>query len=174
MAGSAGKASSPVPAAERKASLERKSSLRRRTSGGGSRRGSPDSQLAPAGSGSNGGAAKVRAGGQQRSCWAPLAKTWAGLGRRLQSTRTIPWVLLLPLAYPEFDSCPPRTALSRRLCAQAPPPGKYRSFWVRTASTLVLIGSFVAIIRAGHVPLMFMILGIQVRGEERGRGRRRR
>ena len=38
---------------------------------------------------------------------------------------------------------------------------RYRSFRVRTVSTFVLIGSFLGIIWAGHVPLMFMILGIQ-------------
>lgn len=38
---------------------------------------------------------------------------------------------------------------------------RYRSFRVRFASSIVLIGSFLAIIYAGHVPLMFMILGIQ-------------
>ena len=32
---------------------------------------------------------------------------------------------------------------------------------MRTVSTFVLIGSFLGIIWAGHVPLMFMILGIQ-------------
>ncbi len=41
---------------------------------------------------------------------------------------------------------------------------KYRSLKVRTASTLVLIGSFFAFIWAGHVPLMLMIFGIQARG----------
>ena len=40
-------------------------------------------------------------------------------------------------------------------------PDRYRSFRVRTASTVVLIASFVAINWAGHVPLMFMVLGIQ-------------
>ena len=40
---------------------------------------------------------------------------------------------------------------------------KYRSLKVRTASTLVLIGSFFAFIWAGHVPLMLMIFGIQAR-----------
>ncbi len=39
---------------------------------------------------------------------------------------------------------------------------KYRLLKVRTASTLVLIGSFFAFIWAGHVPLMLMIFGIQV------------
>lgn len=38
---------------------------------------------------------------------------------------------------------------------------KLRSFRLRLYSTIVLIGSFSAIIYAGHVPLMFMILGIQ-------------
>lgn len=33
---------------------------------------------------------------------------------------------------------------------------------MRTVSTLVLIGSFIGFIWAGHVPLMFMIFGIQV------------
>ncbi|KAK9839682.1 hypothetical protein WJX81_005827 [Elliptochloris bilobata] len=38
---------------------------------------------------------------------------------------------------------------------------KYRSLKVRTASTLVLVGSFFAFVSAGHVPLMLMIFGIQ-------------
>ena len=48
---------------------------------------------------------------------------------------------------------PPRPVLQRE---------RYRSFRIRFISSVVLIGSFVAIIYAGHVPLMFMILGIQV------------
>jgi hypothetical protein len=39
---------------------------------------------------------------------------------------------------------------------------RYRSFRVRFISSIVLIASFLAIIWAGHVPLMFMVLGIQV------------
>lgn len=38
---------------------------------------------------------------------------------------------------------------------------RMRSFLVRTVSTVVLIGSFVIFIYWGHVPLMFMVLGIQ-------------
>ncbi|GAB4815610.1 hypothetical protein N2152v2_008066 [Parachlorella kessleri] len=38
---------------------------------------------------------------------------------------------------------------------------RYRSFRVRTISSLLLVGSFFTIIYWGHVPLMFMILGIQ-------------
>lgn len=43
------------------------------------------------------------------------------------------------------------------------PEDRYRSFRVRTISTIVLISTFVGVIAAGHVPLMLMILGIQVR-----------
>lgn len=43
------------------------------------------------------------------------------------------------------------------------PESRFRSFRTRAISTVVLIGLFVGIIAAGHVPLMFMILGIQVR-----------
>jgi ABC-type uncharacterized transport system fused permease/ATPase subunit len=35
---------------------------------------------------------------------------------------------------------------------------------VRFVSSIVLIASFLTIIWAGHVPLMFMVLGIQVGG----------
>ena len=42
-----------------------------------------------------------------------------------------------------------------------PAGARYRSFRVRTISTFVLIASFFTIIWAGHVPLMFMVLGIQ-------------
>lgn len=44
-----------------------------------------------------------------------------------------------------------------------PASARYRSFRIRFVSSIVLIASFLAIIWAGHVPLMFMILGIQVR-----------
>jgi hypothetical protein len=40
---------------------------------------------------------------------------------------------------------------------------RFKSFRVRFYSTIVLIASFMAIIYAGHVPLMFMIFAIQVR-----------
>ena len=36
-----------------------------------------------------------------------------------------------------------------------------KSFAVRTGSTVVLVGSFAAIVSLGHVPLALMILGIQ-------------
>ena len=39
---------------------------------------------------------------------------------------------------------------------------RFRSFKVRTLSTIVLIATFIGIIATGHVPLMLMILGIQV------------
>eukprot|EP00887_Chlorella_sp_A99_P003405 scaffold7.g3405.t1 len=62
-----------------------------------------------------------------------------------------------PRVTPKFG---PRAPLSNR---PAPQKDRYRSFRVRFASSIVLIGSFLAIIYAGHVPLMFMILGIQAR-----------
>ncbi|KDD76632.1 phosphatidate cytidylyltransferase [Helicosporidium sp. ATCC 50920] len=40
-------------------------------------------------------------------------------------------------------------------------PSRLSSFWTRTVSTVILIGVFLGVIAAGHVPLMFMILGIQ-------------
>lgn len=43
-----------------------------------------------------------------------------------------------------------------------PPETRYRSFRVRFVSSIVLIVSFLTLIWAGHVPLMFMVLGIQV------------
>ena len=43
---------------------------------------------------------------------------------------------------------------------------RWKTFRVRTVSTLVLIGSFIGFIWAGHVPLMFMIFGIQVSSSE--------
>lgn len=39
---------------------------------------------------------------------------------------------------------------------------KLSKFRTRAVSTVVLIGSFIACVLAGHVPLMFMIFGIQV------------
>ncbi|PSC67428.1 phosphatidate cytidylyltransferase [Micractinium conductrix] len=51
---------------------------------------------------------------------------------------------------------------SGRLLVDQPPESRYRSFRVRFVSSIVLIASFLAIIWAGHVPLMFMVLGIQV------------
>lgn len=38
---------------------------------------------------------------------------------------------------------------------------RFQSFRIRLYSTVVLIGSFVGIVYAGHVPLMFMVLAIQ-------------
>lgn len=43
-----------------------------------------------------------------------------------------------------------------------PKEARYRSFRTRFVSSIVLIASFLLIIWAGHVPLMFMVLGIQV------------
>ena len=40
---------------------------------------------------------------------------------------------------------------------------KLKALRIRAISTVVLIGSFVAVIYLGHVPLMAMIFGIQVR-----------
>ncbi len=39
---------------------------------------------------------------------------------------------------------------------------RLRSFFIRTISTVVLIAFFVVFVYSGHVPLMFMVLGIQV------------
>lgn len=39
---------------------------------------------------------------------------------------------------------------------------RLRSFLTRTISTVVLITFFVVFVYGGHVPLMFMVLGIQV------------
>lgn len=47
------------------------------------------------------------------------------------------------------------------LLIDQPPASKYRSFRTRFISSIVLIASFLTIIWAGHVPLMFMVLGIQ-------------
>ena len=41
-------------------------------------------------------------------------------------------------------------------------PGKMRSFAIRTASTVFLIGGFLTFLWAGHVPLMFLVLILQV------------
>ncbi|KAL6776365.1 PCT1 [Auxenochlorella protothecoides x Auxenochlorella symbiontica] len=60
------------------------------------------------------------------------------------------------------DTASPK--LSRRTSnagAAAEAENRFKSFRVRTISTIVLIGTFIGIIAAGHVPLMFMILGIQ-------------
>jgi len=46
--------------------------------------------------------------------------------------------------------------------APAPQPSRARSFAVRTASTLVLVAFFAAVVAAGHVPLAIMVLGMQV------------
>ncbi len=43
-----------------------------------------------------------------------------------------------------------------------PQLSKYQKMWVRTKSTVAMIGGFIAIIYAGHVPLMFLIFAIQV------------
>ncbi|KAL4435606.1 hypothetical protein ABPG77_002569 [Micractinium sp. CCAP 211/92] len=48
-----------------------------------------------------------------------------------------------------------------KLLVDQPAAARYRSFRIRFVSSIVLIASFLAIIWAGHVPLMFMILGIQ-------------
>ena len=40
---------------------------------------------------------------------------------------------------------------------------RYRKMWVRTKSTLGMVGSFIFVIYMGHVPLMFMIFAIQAR-----------
>ncbi len=40
---------------------------------------------------------------------------------------------------------------------------RYRKMWVRTKSTLGMVGSFILVIYMGHVPLMFMIFAIQAR-----------
>lgn len=53
------------------------------------------------------------------------------------------------------------TADSGKLLIDQPAESRYRSFRLRTISSLVLIASFFTIIWAGHVPLMFMVLGIQ-------------
>ena len=56
----------------------------------------------------------------------------------------------------------------RWLPPHPPPQGKrLRSFLIRTVSTVVLIAFFVVFVYSGHVPLMFMVLGIQV-GATRG------
>ncbi|KAI3434991.1 hypothetical protein D9Q98_003043 [Chlorella vulgaris] len=47
------------------------------------------------------------------------------------------------------------------LLIDQPVATRYRSFRVRFVSSIVLIASFLTIIWAGHVPLMFMVLGIQ-------------
>jgi hypothetical protein len=39
---------------------------------------------------------------------------------------------------------------------------RYKSFAVRTLSTVVLITSFILIIYWGHIPLVLMIFGLQV------------
>lgn len=39
---------------------------------------------------------------------------------------------------------------------------KYEKMWVRTKSTVAMIGGFIFIIYMGHVPLMFLIFAIQV------------
>ncbi len=44
-------------------------------------------------------------------------------------------------------------------CAQMT---KYEKMWVRTKSTVAMIGGFIFIIYMGHVPLMFLIFAIQV------------
>lgn len=57
----------------------------------------------------------------------------------------------------------PRTLLNslQGFAARTTTVGRFRSFRIRLYSTVVLIGSFAAIIYAGHVPLMAMIFGIQ-------------
>lgn len=66
----------------------------------------------------------------------------------------------------------PASKLSARMRCILPPsrsptlpsplqPSRLSSFWTRTVSTVILIGVFLGVIAAGHVPLMFMILGIQ-------------
>ena len=40
---------------------------------------------------------------------------------------------------------------------------KLKKFRIRAVSTVVLVGSFVGCVYAGHVPLMVMIFGIQAR-----------
>ena len=57
-----------------------------------------------------------------------------------------------------------RPRVVRPALAPQPPASKYRSFRTRFISSIVLIASFLTIIWAGHVPLMFMVLGIQARG----------
>lgn len=39
---------------------------------------------------------------------------------------------------------------------------KYQKMWVRTKSTVAMIGGFIYIIYMGHVPLMCLIFAIQV------------
>lgn len=41
------------------------------------------------------------------------------------------------------------------------PDSKLKKFRIRAVSTVVLVGSFVGCVYAGHVPLMVMIFGIQ-------------
>ena len=65
-----------------------------------------------------------------------------------------------PMSPPACPTAPPRSSPSYHLLPQ-PPETRYRSFRVRFVSSIVLIVSFLTLIWAGHVPLMFMVLGIQ-------------
>lgn len=72
-------------------------------------------------------------------------------------------------------ACGPRPCASTLGVERSPPPtrlclpthvaqaAKYRSLKIRTASTIMLIGGFLVIVWAGHVPLMFFILMLQAR-----------
>lgn len=44
----------------------------------------------------------------------------------------------------------------------APQSKKYKSLRIRTYSTIILIGGFIGFVCAGHVPLMFVVVGLQV------------
>ena len=41
--------------------------------------------------------------------------------------------------------------------------GRYQKMWVRTQSTVAMIGGFIGFIYMGHVPTTFLIFAIQVR-----------
>lgn len=40
--------------------------------------------------------------------------------------------------------------------------GRYQKMWVRTQSTVAMIGGFIGFIYMGHVPTTFLIFAIQV------------
>lgn len=60
----------------------------------------------------------------------------------------------------QYDTDAGHTAPSQPAPSDSP-AGRYNKMWIRTKSTLSMVGSFILVIYLGHVPLMFMIFAIQ-------------
>ena len=82
---------------------------------------------------------------------------------QLQQAAALPPESLPPGATSPYSPSKPDPApASKTLLVDEDPSKKWRSAWVRTYTTFIMMGGFVVLFMLGHMPLMALLVAIQI------------